>query len=75
MPIVTFGLNIAAPDLEKYYRGQVHNILVNSEQGLKIKFPVNLILPFVDHFGVKGRFQLEYDQRGKAISLKRMDGF
>ncbi len=75
MPSSTFALNINAHDLEKYYRGHVHNILVKSEQGLKIKFPANLILPYVDHFGVKGRFLLEYDQQGKAISLNRIDSF
>ncbi|MDQ7048836.1 MAG: DUF2835 family protein [Enterobacterales bacterium] len=75
MPSATFDLNISAIDLEKYYRGQVQNILVTSDQGLKVKFPANLLQPHVSHFGVKGRFILEYEQQGKAISLKRYESF
>jgi len=75
MPSVTFPLNISASDLEKYYRGHVHNILVMSDQGLKIQFPANLVQPYVNHFGVSGQFLLEYDQSGKAIALNRIESF
>lgn len=71
MPNALFSLNIKASELEKYYRGQATSILVTALNGLKIRFPANLILPYVAHNGIHGRFILQYDDNGKAQSLKR----
>jgi len=72
MPTAQFQLVIEASDFERYYRGTARNILVTSATGLKIQFPANLLLPYVSRNGVHGNFLLNYDQNGKARSLKRL---
>jgi hypothetical protein len=72
MPSVTFFLSIDASELQKYYRGEVLSVLATTQQGIKVQFPANLILPYVSHNGIHGRFILDYQPDGKAISLRRL---
>jgi len=72
MPSVQFSICIEADEIEKYYRGQARNVVVKATNGLKIQFPANLLLPYVSHSGVTGHFVLNYDDRGKAESLRRL---
>ena len=71
MPTAKFSIQIDASEIEKYYQGRVRNILVKANNGLKIQFPANLILPYVTHSGVSGQFILQYEDNGKATSLRR----
>lgn len=72
MPSAEFSLNLNAAQIKSYYRGKAQNILVKASNGLNVQFPANLILPYVARDGVNGRFLLSYDQKGKALSLKRL---
>lgn len=72
MPNVSFSMSINAEEVQKYYRGEALNILATADNGLKVQFPANLILPHVTHQGVCGRFVLSYRDDGKAISLERV---
>jgi len=72
MPAAEFELNIKPSELQKYYRGDARSIIVTSTAGLNIQFPANLLLPYIAHQGITGRFVLRYDINGKALSLKRL---
>ncbi len=72
MPSVQFSLHIQASEVERYYRGSARSILVKSSNGLKVRFPANLILPYIARDGVNGQFILRYDKNGKALSLQRL---
>jgi uncharacterized protein DUF2835 len=71
MPRVSFSLNIEPEQVQKYYRGEALSVIATTESGLKVQFPANLILPHVTHNSIHGRFVLEYQNDGKAISLLR----
>lgn len=72
MPRVTFTLSIDANQVQKYYRGEALSVLATTQNGVKVRFPANLILPHVTHDGIRGHFELNYQQNGKAISLRRL---
>ena len=65
MPEAEFDMTISSLELKKYYQGKAQNILVKATNGLRIKFPANLLLPYVGHSGVSGKFILSYDRNGK----------
>lgn len=67
-----FTLNIPADEMQRYYRGQVRAVWVQSEQGVRIQFPALHLRRFMAPDGVRGRFELEYDANGKFISLQRL---
>ncbi len=72
MPRVSFSLSIDAIQVQKYYRGEALSVLATTNDGLKIQFPANLILPYVTHEGIHGHFVLDYQQDGKAVSLQKL---
>lgn len=54
----------------RYYRGQVRNVVVRSEQGLQLALPGSEIRRFVTKNGINGRFEIIFDRQYKLISLK-----
>ncbi len=66
-----FSLNIPPHELEKYYSGHSRSVIARASNGLRIQFPANLLLPYVDHHGISGRYILSYQEGGKAVSLER----
>lgn len=67
-----FSLHIPADEMQLYYRGQIRNVMVQSDEGVRIQFPVMHLRRFMGSGGVKGRFEIEYDAQGKFISLQRI---
>ena len=69
---VEFGLSISGDEYLKYYRGQVKWVVAISSEGLKVKFPANLLKPYITRNGIDGRFILKYLSNGKAVSLTQL---
>jgi len=67
-----FSIKIAPEEFKKYYQGSAKSVIARASNGLKIQFPANLLLPYVTHDGVSGRFVLKYHNSGKAESLSRV---
>ncbi|MCW8875921.1 MAG: DUF2835 domain-containing protein [Kangiellaceae bacterium] len=67
-----FRLNISPEEFVEYYSGRIKWVITESEQGLKVKFPANLLNKHVSHLGVRGRFNLSYTCEGKVVSLDKI---
>ena len=67
-----FRLSISPDEYVRYYRGQVKFVMVTSNSGLKVRFPANLLTPYVSRQGVQGHFILRYLATGKAVSLDKI---
>ena len=72
MPKAYFSIYIEPAELKKYYSGHAQSVVARSTRGIRVQFPANLLLPYVTHNGIKGQFELEYDENGKAIGLTRL---
>ena len=73
MPQIDFKIKITAKELEKYYAGTAKIISVVANNGQRLQFPANLVLPYVTHSGISGHFVLDYSANGKAKSLTKID--
>jgi len=71
--IYQFALDISAASLLKYYRGNVKWVLVTTQEGLRIRFPVDALRPHVTREGVKGSFRLVCDDRRRLLRLDKID--
>ncbi len=69
---VEFSLSISSDEYLNYYRGQVKWVVAISNKGLKVKFPANLLKPYISRNGIKARFILKYLTSGKAVSLTKI---
>ena len=56
---VEFNLSISGDEYLNYYRGQVKWVVAISNKGLKVKFPANLLKPYITRDGIKAQFILE----------------
>lgn len=65
-----FSINLSADDVEEaIYRRQLHHVIVSSEQGVRIKLPLQRLIPFVTKNGIQGRFCLRTGFDDRFISL------
>ncbi len=67
-----FALHISADEYQRYYQGSAKSIATTTVDGRNIKFPANILRPFVTHEGIRGQFKLEYDENSKFVAIKRV---
>lgn len=72
MPSIRFPLNISPDDYLAYYRGDAKQVAVRVN-GQTFAFPANRLRPFVTQAGVRGHFELNYDDNNKFVSLVKLD--
>ncbi len=65
-------LNIPANAIHAYYSGGVREIVATAIDGRVVRFPANILRPFVTHDGVHGEFALEFDTNHKFVAIHRL---
>lgn len=72
MPSVVVQVHIEPDELLRFYRGEAREVLATSEDGRSVRFPVQMLRPFVSKDGVHGRFRLDFDHTGKSRGVRRL---
>jgi hypothetical protein len=67
-----FSLRLSRDQAMQYYQGTARFVIVTAENGQRLQFPAEHIRPFIDHNGVNGIFQIEFDSNNKLLGLKRV---
>lgn len=65
-----FSLNISYQAFLSHYSGSASQVLVVTEQGLRLQLPASRFRPFLSQIGVKGRFRLTTDHNNKFVKLE-----
>jgi hypothetical protein len=58
-------------ELLRVYAGRADQILATSADGRRVRFPANILRPFVARDGVHGRFEIRTDANGRFQSIHR----
>jgi len=69
---VIISLAIDVRQYESYYSGHVRDVVAISVDGRTIRFPANILQPFVTHEGISGVFELQYGEDGKLINIAQL---
>ena len=69
---VRFALNISQDVLLSYYQGMARAVAVKSLDGRGIQFPANALRPFVTSDGVRGIFEVTFDENNKLVDMQRI---
>jgi hypothetical protein len=72
MRTISFKLAISADDYLRYYQGQARNVSVIADDGRRIEFPAEHLRQFVLHDGVKGWFELVFDEDNRFVDLRKI---
>ena len=70
---VKFSLNIPQDVLLSYYEGTARAVVARSLDGRSIQFPANVLRQFVTSEGVRGIFEMEFDEYNKFVNMRRVD--
>jgi hypothetical protein len=65
-------LSISREEALRYYQGQAVSVIVKTENGQRLQFPAEHIRPYIDHLGVNGVFQIEFDDNHKLLGLTQL---
>ena len=72
MDEIRFYLNIDYDEYLRYYQGSAEAVLVTSHDGRRLRFPANVLRPFVTRQGVLGEFALAYDDESRFKGIRRL---
>jgi hypothetical protein len=70
MPTYHFTLTIPAEDYLRYYQGRARQVVVETVEGITLRFPASRLVRFVTHNGIHGEFRLECDEANKFVELE-----
>ena len=71
MQSIIVDIVLHSDQLVRVYAGRAAQIIATSTDGRRVRFPANILRPFVAHDGVHGRFEIRIDARGKFHSISR----
>src|SRR5690554_7425396 len=69
---ITVDLAISALDYQSHYSGQIKQVVAYTTDGRRVRFPANILQHVVSHEGVYGRFQINFSDKGKFLSIQRL---
>ena len=64
-----FTINLSKQKTEQIYRGQAKYLLVVTDDGPKLQFPIGNFRAFVSEQGIQGRFGTERVNRHRLLKL------
>ncbi|TDJ30418.1 MAG: DUF2835 family protein [Gammaproteobacteria bacterium] len=56
----------------RFIGGQAKYLLVVTDDGLKLQFPIGNFRAFVSEQGIQGRFRAETDERHRLLKLEKL---
>lgn len=69
---IIVNIAISAEEFQRLYEGNVKTVFAHSIDGRSIRFPAGILRPFVLHTGVRGTFEIEFDEENRFKAIKRL---
>ena len=66
-----FSMGLPAHQLKDYYRGNVQNVVVTTDEGLRLQLPIEVFRPYVTEAGIYGFFEVYVDENHKLLRLEK----
>lgn len=73
MPKIHVSLAIASEELLRWYAGGAQDIAAQTIDGRSVRFPAEVVRPFVTHQGVFGLFEISFSAAGQFQTIQRID--
>jgi hypothetical protein len=69
---LVIDIRISTEEYLKYYKTPSAAVSTRSRDGRSVKFPANILQPFVSHAGIEGSFIIEFSDEGKFIAVAKL---
>ncbi|MET0355299.1 MAG: DUF2835 domain-containing protein [Cellvibrio sp.] len=73
MRSIIVPLKIYPDEFQRLYEGNVKDVSALSIEGLRVRFPANILRPYVTHAGVIGTFAIHFSDENKFHSIEKID--
>ena len=73
MRSIIVPLKIYPEEFQRLYEGNAKDVSARSINGLKVRFPANILRPYVTHAGVIGTFAIHFSDENKFHSIEKID--
>ena len=67
---IRFYLELSYDEFTAVYTGQAKNVITKSFDGRTVRFPANILKPYLTRTGIKGTFAIHFDNNNKFQSLE-----
>lgn len=67
------NLLIPADEYQRLYQGVVRDVLAQSVDGRRVRFPAAILRPYVTHSGISGRFRIVFDEQNRFHAIEKID--
>ncbi|MBK8187694.1 MAG: DUF2835 domain-containing protein [Cellvibrio sp.] len=66
------NLAIPADEFVRIYQGSAKVVIAQSIEGKQVKFPADILRPYVLHQGIYGQFKIHFDELHKFKSIEKL---
>lgn len=70
--LLVVKLAIEADEFVRLYKGTARSVVARATNGKTVRFPANILRPFVTRDGVRGRFKITFNASGKLIAIDKL---
>lgn len=72
MKSILVDLNISTDKYMLMYQGVAQNVFTHALDGRSVQFPAKILQPFLLRDGVRGRFRIIFDDKGKYQGIEKV---
>ena len=69
---IPFSLNLSYDQFISVYTGDAKYVVTRAFDGRNIKFPANILKPYLTRKGIQGNFIIYFDHQHKFKSLEKL---
>lgn len=72
MSVIVVELHISAEEYLRMYAGSARDVITYAVDGRRVRFPANILRPFVTRSGVRGRFRISFTPDNRFEGIERL---
>ncbi|MBY5946076.1 DUF2835 domain-containing protein [Photobacterium rosenbergii] len=72
MKSYTFSMHITYQQFLHHYSGVASNVLVMTDNGLRLQLPASRMRPFLTQIGIRGRFRVTVSDANKLQAIEQI---
>jgi hypothetical protein len=66
-------LHISPDEFQRLYEGTAKAVSARSIDGRRVRFPANVLRPFVTHIGISGLFRIQFSDDNRFQQIEKID--
>lgn len=66
-------LHISPDEFQRLYEGTAKEVSARSIDGRRVRFPANVLRPFVTHIGISGLFRIQFSDDNRFQQIEKID--